>query len=90
MVSVKRTINKLSKLLGWVLVLAGVCLGAYTGIWWALVGGVVDIIEATKAPVTSASAVGVGLLKIFASGLIGWATGLVAVIPGSYLLHRSN
>jgi len=72
------------------LVIAGVCLGAYTGIWWALVGGVVDLIEAIKAPVTSAAAVGVGLLKIVASGVIGWATIVVAVLPGSYLLNRSN
>jgi hypothetical protein len=76
--------------LGWLLVIAGVCLGAYTGIWWALVGGVVDLIEVIKAPVTTASAVGVGMLKIVASGLIGWATVMVAVIPGSYLLHRSK
>lgn len=80
----------LLKWLGWVLVVAGVCLGVYMGVWWALVGGVVDLIEAIKAPVTTASAVGVGLLKIVASGVIGWATMVVAVLPGSYLLHRSE
>lgn len=80
----------LLKWLGWVLVVAGACLGAYMGVWWALVGGVVDLIEAIKAPVTTASAVGVGLLKIAASGLIGWGTVVVAVLPSSYLLIRSK
>jgi hypothetical protein len=37
--------------------------GLYVGIWLMLVGGIVDVIDQVKAPVTDSTAVAIGILK---------------------------
>lgn len=51
-------------IIGIILFLAGVGLGVYVGFWLMLVGGVMEIVDAVKAPVTLASEIGWGIIKI--------------------------
>lgn len=56
--------------IGVILFIVAIAAGFYVGFWVMFVGGIMDIINAIKAPVTEASAIGWGVLKmIFASGV---------------------
>lgn len=68
--------------IGIAILLLAVVLGIYVGFWLMLVGGIMEIINAVKAPVTLASEIGFGIIKImFASvtaGLTFWFCTFVA------------
>jgi hypothetical protein len=68
--------------IGCVLIVAGIACGLYFGIWWAFIGGIIDVIEAIRADVLSASSVAIGVAKVIFAGLIGWLSALILVIPG--------
>lgn len=70
---------------GVILIIFGVCLGLYAGIWWAFVGGIVDIINEIKADETEAVTVAIGIVKILFAGFIGYASAAIFAIPG-YLM----
>lgn len=67
----------------------GVVAGLWAGVWWAFIGGIVDVISAIRAPELSAMAVAVGVAKVLFSGVIGWVVGAIAVFPG-YLMMKSG
>lgn len=59
------------KAIGVILMILGVCVGLYLGIWWAFIGGIVDVIDAAKATEISGVAVALGVAKILFFELIG-------------------
>ena len=69
-------------IVGLILVCFGVVLGLYAGIWWAFIGGIVDVIKAIRAPELEAMTVAVGVAKVCFAGLIGWLAALLAIVPG--------
>lgn len=74
---------------GLALMAAGVALGLYAGIWWAFIGGIVDVIREIRAPELSVMNVGVGIAKVLFAGLIGWVAAAVALVPGYALLKSA-
>jgi len=54
--------------------------GLWAGIWWAFIGGIIQLIEAVKAPELEAAQVAFGVARIFFAGLIGWITFVVGMI----------
>ena len=69
-------------ILGLVLMVAGAAFGLYAGIWWAFVGGILDILREIKAPELDATSLAVGIAKVVFAGPIGWVSFAVAVLPG--------
>lgn len=61
-------------IIGILLIIAGIVAGVYVGFWLMFVGGLMDIINSIKAPVTEASAIGFGVLKMIFAGFIGAIT----------------
>jgi hypothetical protein len=61
-------------LIGIILFALGIAAGIYVGFWVMLVGGLLEIIDAIKAPVTSASEIGFGLLRMIFSSAVGAIT----------------
>lgn len=72
---------------GVVLVVAGVALALYVGLWWALIGGIVQAVEAIKMTPVDAFGLAVGLARALCAGLIGSLTFFVAIFPGWYMLQ---
>jgi hypothetical protein len=70
------------KVIGLLLVLAGFAFGLYAGVWWAFIGGIVDIINEVRAHELSALNVAIGVAKIFFAGLIGWFAAMLLIVPG--------
>ena len=75
-------------ILGLVLMVAGIALGLYAGLWWAFIGGIVDVIQEIRAPDLNAMNVAIGIAKVLFAGLIGWLAAAVALLPG-YALVKS-
>lgn len=71
---------------GVVLMLAGLALGIYAGLWWAFIGGVVQIVDSIKANPVDAVDLALGILRVLCAGFIGVMTAVLAVFPGFALL----
>lgn len=69
-------------LLGCLMMLAGAALGVYVGVWWAFVGGIVDIYNGVVAVPPEITAAAFGVVKVVLAPLIGWLTAIVAIFPG--------
>ena len=69
-------------LFGILLVLAGIALGLYVGVYIMFIGGIVDVINQIKAPEISAMAVAWGVAKVVLASFIGWLVAIVLILPG--------
>jgi hypothetical protein len=72
--------------LGLFLMICGIGIGIYVGVWLCFIGGIVQIIEQVKAPYISGIQVGFGVLRIFSAGLCGTLAGIFLFIPGLGIL----
>lgn len=71
------------------MIVAAIVLGLWAGVWWAFIGGIVDVIEQFKAADTSALGVAIGVAKVFFAGFIGWLAFALLAIPGMALVESS-
>lgn len=71
---------------GIILIIAGLALAAWAGVWWALIGGIMQAVEAVKAQPVDALQLAYGLARVFCAGLIGMGTAIIAVFPGWAML----
>ena len=76
----------MSKVIGVLCIVVGIVLGLYCGLWWAFIGGIIQIIEQVRAEHLEAMVVAFGICKIIFAGIIGWAAAFVGIIPGMALL----
>ena len=68
--------------IGILMVLGGIALGLYAGLWWAFIGGIVQIVDAVKATPVEALSLAFGIAKVVFAGAIGMFSGMVLVLPG--------
>ena len=73
------------QIFGMLVALAGICLGVYTGFWVMFVGGIVDIIDAIKAPVTDAGMIGWAIAKIILASFVGGVIAWIGIAVGALL-----
>lgn len=72
----------MKQIIGFILVIAGVIFGVWAGLWWAFIGGIVDVISAIRAPEFIAMDVAIGVAKVMFAGAIGSISALIAILPG--------
>lgn len=77
-------------IIGLVLVAVGLVSGFYAGLWWAFIGGSLDVIRELRAPELDAMNVAISIAKVVLAGLIGWLAASVAMIPGIALLQSEQ
>lgn len=73
-------------IIGLGLILAGIVLGLYLGLWWSLIGGIVAVINQLKADHVQALPLALGIVRIVFAGAIGWLSAFVLIIPGCVTL----
>lgn len=78
--------RKMKKLLGALLVIGGIGLGLYVGVWVFFVGGILDIIREIRAEQLHELSVAWGIVKIVLAGLVGTLSTFVCIIPGLLLV----
>lgn len=61
-------------IIGILLILSGVFLGLYLGLWLLFIGGVVGCIEAIKATPVDSWGIAIGIAKIMVAGFVGWVS----------------
>lgn len=72
--------------IGIALIICGIVLGLYVGVWLMFIGGIVQIIDQIKAVDTSMLSVFGGVLRIMFAGFIGWVSAFVLIVPGAVML----
>lgn len=76
------------KLIGVLLIIAGIAAGLYCGLWWAFIGGIVAVIEEIRAESLSALNVALGICRILFAGAIGWIAACALIIPGAVMTRE--
>lgn len=77
----------MKRLIGAMLVVFGIILGLYVGIWVCFIGGIVDVIEQVRAPIMSSGAIAWGIAKVMFAGLFGYLSAAFCIIPGWAILN---
>ena len=72
----------MKSILGLVMIVGGIVLGLYVGVWLMFIGGIVQIIQAVKAPEIVAMTVAIGVAKIVFAGISGGLSAIVLILPG--------
>ena len=70
------------QLIGLLMILGGVLLGLYVGVWLCFIGGIVSVMEQFKADEISSVVVGWGVFRIFCAAFIGSICAFCLIIPG--------
>lgn len=84
-----RTRSNLVAITGLLLMAAGIIFGAWAGIWWAFIGGIIDVIAAVKAPDLIPMDLAIGIAKVIFAAPIGWLSVLFAAAPGYAMLKSA-
>jgi uncharacterized BrkB/YihY/UPF0761 family membrane protein len=58
--------------IGCLLILLGIALGLYVGLWLLFIGGIVQIVEAVKADPVSSWGIAFGIVRIILAAPVGW------------------
>ena len=78
----------MNKAISIALVALGIVAGAYIGVWWAFIGGIVDLVHAVRATELDSMRLAIGIAKIFFAGLLGWMAFLPFGLAASTLTQR--
>lgn len=82
-------VRNLQDMIAFSLAVTGVLLGLYVGVWWAFVGGIVQMIEALRAPELDALGVALGLARLMFCVPLGCLAGAIFVVPAALLGKQS-
>jgi len=73
-------------LIGLLLIVLGVVVGVYLGVWVMFIGGIVQVIDAFKATPIVGLDVALGIARILFASVVGWLSALVCWYPGCLFL----
>ena len=73
--------------IGLLLVLFGIVFGVWAGLWWAFVGGIMQIVAAVQASPVPGADIAWGIVKIIFAGAIGGVSAMLLIIPGAAMLN---
>lgn len=74
-------------LVGGLLIVAGILLGAYVSIWLMLIGGIMQIIHGIT-PIIVASDIAFGVARIALAGFVGSLSAAALIIPGLLIIDQ--
>jgi len=79
-------------ILGIAMIIAGIVLGLYVGLWLMFIGGIAGLINVVVGAVAghgiSGMVVAIDVVKIMFAGLTGWLSAFVLIIPGFAMLKE--
>ncbi len=81
------TVN-INTIIGIIIIIAGVLIGLYVGVWLCYINGIIDIIQQIRAPEFSTLAVVWGVTKILFAGLFGWIPAMILIRYGAYFIMK--
>ncbi len=81
--------STLRSILGVLLIVGGMLLGLYVGLWVCFIGGIVQIVNAIKNDV-NAMGIAIGIVKIVFAGFSGILTFVITSAIGASMLKRKR
>jgi len=78
---------KTTQVIGAVLILIGVLLGIYVGIWVCFIGGIIDVIQSIRAEHFETAVVAWGIAKVVFASFFGWLSAILLIIPGYVMVQ---
>lgn len=72
--------------IGFLIIATGFIFGAYVGIWFCFIGGIIDVIDAVKMVDTPAMMVAIGVSKVVFASPIGCLCALIPIIVGRAIM----
>lgn len=78
------------KMIGVIMIIAGIGLGLYVGGYLMFIGGIIQIIEAFAVTPVLAISIAWGIIKVMLAAACGWIIVLMLVIPGFIMLTDHN
>ena len=79
-------------ILGIAMIITGIVLGLYVGLWLMFIGGIAGLINVVVGAVAghgiSGMVVAIDVVKIMFAGLTGWLSAFVLIIPGFAMLKE--
>jgi hypothetical protein len=76
-------------ILGLIMIIAGVIIGVYIGVWLMFIKGLVQIIEGAKHEPVNAMWIALGIFRVIASSFVGWLSSILLMIPGFVILKKA-
>lgn len=73
---------------GLLMILCGIVLGLYVGVWVCFVGGIVQVVSSVT-PVVIPMGIGIGILKIVGATIAGVISAFALIIPGAGIIAAS-
>ena len=80
----------IKNIIGCLIIIGGIILGIYLGIWWCFIGGIVELINAAKATPVDAVEIAYGIAKILFATAIMWITIAFSVFIGALFLNKPS
>lgn len=80
-------VELLMALLGIGVIGASIGGGLWMGVWWALIGGIIQIIEAAKCDPIQSSDIAFGVARLIFASAIGWGITIFGSIFGWFLIR---
>lgn len=71
---------------GIVLIAIGTAMGLYVGIWWAFIGGIIEIVEAIRSEALDGTKLALGIARIVFAAPIGYAAAALLIVPGYFVV----
>jgi len=71
-------------ILGVSLMLFGVLLGLYIGVYLLFIGGIIQIVQSIN-PVVISTGIAIGLCKVLLSGFCGYISAYIPILLGLYI-----
>lgn len=78
----------LRNIIGVLMIIGGIALGLYVGIWVCFVGGIIQVIQQVRAEIMIPMQIGIGIIKILFAGFLGYVCTFVLALPGWMMIHR--
>ncbi len=75
---------------GVLLIIAGVIVGAYVGIWLMLVGGIIQIVEAFQSDPVNGSDVAWGVVRCLLASMVGGLAFYAVTVAGFLLIGSAD
>jgi hypothetical protein len=72
-------------ILGIIVIVGGIALGIYLGLWVCFVGGIIGFIDAVKANPVDAYGVAWSIVRVLFAGFVGWGTAAISIGIGSLI-----
>jgi ABC-type microcin C transport system permease subunit YejE len=78
--------SRIRIIIGCIIMIMGLIVGVYIGIWECFIGGIVDVIEQLKTQNINSLSIALGIAKVTFSGLFGFIFGSSIIYAGLRLI----